>query len=202
LGGTGAGADPPQAPNDHRAATSLLSSPLAKVLLSSVAEADGDDRYGLVSAEELTVETESFDDNIVDTVVVPNPKLPKCLCTNLGPMPTKPDVPAPPLLKIVIANATKKIPKKKSQADTVTKLTKRRDDLLDCLQLKKIGQQRIKHCPTHTVKRVQRIPWSVQSGGGGRRIGHLTCATAQKSSGRNWNFGLRKKNAREAKCTG
>jgi hypothetical protein len=134
LGVTGAGADPPQAPNDRRAATSLLSLPLAEVLLLPVAEANGDDRYGLVSTEELTVETKSFDDNIVDTVVVPNPKLPKRLCTNLGSMPTKPDVPAPPSLKIVIANATKKIPKKKSQADMVTELTKRRDDLLDCLQ--------------------------------------------------------------------
>ncbi len=65
LGGAGAGADPPQAPNDCRAATSLLSSPLAEVLLSPVAEADGDDRYSLVSAKELTVKTELFDDNML-----------------------------------------------------------------------------------------------------------------------------------------
>jgi hypothetical protein len=60
-----------------------------------------------------------------------------------------------------------------------------------------IGQRQIRHRLTCTVKRVQRIPWLVRSGGGGRRIGHLTCATAPKSSGRNWNFGLRKKK----KCT-
>ena len=65
------------------------------------------------------------------TVTVPNSKLPKRLCTNIGPMPTKPDVPAPPLLKILVMNAEKKIPKKKSQADTVAELAKRRDDLLN-----------------------------------------------------------------------
>ena len=40
----------------------------------------------------------------------------------------------PPLLKAAFTNATKKIPKKMSQVDKVSELTKRRDDLLDYIQ--------------------------------------------------------------------
>jgi hypothetical protein len=52
----------------------------------------------------------------------------------LGATPTRPDIPAPPLLKAAFTNATKKIPKKMSQVDKVSELTKRRDDLLDFIQ--------------------------------------------------------------------
>ena len=68
------------------------------------------------------------------TIMVPNPKLPKHLCTNISPIPTNPDVPTPPLLKTVVINAKKKISKKKSQADNVDELAKRRDDLLDSIE--------------------------------------------------------------------
>ena len=37
-------------------------------------------------------------------------------------------------MKILVMNAKKKIPKKKSQADTVTELAKRRDNLLDSVK--------------------------------------------------------------------
>ncbi len=40
------------------------------------------------------------------------PKLPKCLCTSLGPMLPKPSISAPHSFKIVFANAKKKILKK------------------------------------------------------------------------------------------
>ncbi len=67
--------DHPQAPNDLCAASSLLSSLLAKVLLLlPVAKADGDNGYSVVAAEEHTVETEWFSNDIENTIVVPNPK--------------------------------------------------------------------------------------------------------------------------------
>ena len=57
----------------------------------------------------------------------------------------------------------------------------------------KLSQQRIGHTPTREIERVRWIPGAVRSSGGGRRIGHLTCAMVPKSRGRNWNFGLQKR---------
>ncbi len=78
---------------------------------------------------DLTTETE---DDIEPLDLLPH--LPKRLRTSLGAMPTRPDIPAPPLLKAAFTNATKKIPKKMSQVDKVSELMKRRDDLLDYIQ--------------------------------------------------------------------
>jgi hypothetical protein len=78
---------------------------------------------------DLMTETE---DNIEPLDLLPC--LPKQLRTSLGATPTRPDIPAPPLLKATFTNATKKIPKKMSQVDKVSVLTKRRGDYLDYIQ--------------------------------------------------------------------
>ena len=98
-----------------------------------VAKADGDNGYSSCVSVNLTTKEMTHNKTTEPTATVPNPKLPKRLCTNISPMPTKPDVLAPPSLKIVVMNAKKKIPKKKSQSNTVAELAKRRDDLLNCV---------------------------------------------------------------------
>ncbi len=60
-----------------------------------------------------------------------------------------------------------------------------------------MSKRQIGHPLTRTMKRVQQIPRVVRSSeGGGRRLGHLTCATVPESGGGNWSFGLQK----EQKC--
>jgi hypothetical protein len=86
-----------------------------------------DEAHHLASVgDDLTTETE---DDIKPSSLLPC--LPKQLRTSLGAMPTRPDIPAPPLMKAAFTNTTKKIPKKMAQVDKVSELMKRRDDLLD-----------------------------------------------------------------------